>query len=82
MPVLVNVRVAVIAVFTVADTVCVDGDSEAAATVIVIVAVAVAVPVAVMVTAAALCDAVGVPDTTPVEVSRLSPVGSVPVVTA
>ena len=32
MPVLVKVRVEVIAVFTVADTVCVDGESEAAAT--------------------------------------------------
>jgi hypothetical protein len=87
-PVAVKAVVAVIAVLTVAETVCVDGDSEAAVvTVNEMVAVAVsAVPavesVAVIVTLAADWAVVGVPDTTPVVVDSVSPAGRVPDVTA
>ena len=87
-PVAVKAVVAVIAVLTVAETVCVAGDSEAAVvTVNEMVAVAVsAVPavesVAVIVTLAADWAVVGVPDTTPVVVDSVSPAGRVPDVTA
>lgn len=74
-----------IAEFRVADTVWVEGDKDAAAMVMVRVAVAVPgdvpAPVPVIVTVLADCDVVGVPETTPVEVSRLRPAGSVPDVT-
>jgi hypothetical protein len=84
MPEAVYTRVDVIALPTVADTVCVDGDSEAAATVMVIVAVAdpASAPVAVRVTRVDDWAAVGVPDTTPLAVSSVRPAGSVPDVTA
>ena len=71
-----NALVAVSAALTCALTVWLLGDRLCAATVRLIDAVAVCAPlVAVMVCVVAACEAVGVPEITPVPVFKLSPAG-------